>query len=99
MAYRTLQYSHFMSHNIVIRPMSVVIKKLVLIFADVVIASCLAFLIDLPCTDWKDWVVLAILRSLVVLIVNCVFVALFDRAVFWGCVGKVKGAAVKKGKG
>ncbi len=97
MLFRTLQYAVFISRHVIERPLAVVFKKLLIISLDIALSGALAMQIHYAYNDYKDWIVLSLMRSAVVLAVTAVFTAVFERKNFGDCVKKVKGALSLRG--
>ena len=79
MAFRTIQYAVFMSHNIVKRSLWVFIKKVIIIACGIAVSCFLGSLVEKPCTNYLEWFVLALLRAGIVLAVYVIFVMVFER--------------------
>lgn len=96
MAFRTVQYAVYMSRNIVKRSGWIFVKKIGITAANTVTACLLSGLADRSCAGYGDWIVLAVLRGTVILAVNAVFIAVFERGNFLALIKKLSGVRKKR---
>ncbi len=95
MLFRTLQYGIFMSKNLVIRPVSVIARRFGIEAAAIAISGFVSSFISLPCKNYKDWIILALARGGVILLIFMVFILIFDRAVCLSSIKKILGGFKK----
>lgn len=82
MAFRTVQYAVYMSRFVVIRPISIFVKKVLIIAANISLSCVLSSLLNSPCESYLQWFFLALIRAGSILAVHCAFVLAFERQNF-----------------
>lgn len=80
MIFRTVQYAVYMSHHIVKRSIWVFIGKITILSANVLCNCLFSSLIVAECHSYAQWIMLAIKRCSVIMVITGVFVFLFDRS-------------------
>ena len=86
MAFRTVQYAVYMSKNIVPRSMWVFVRKISIAAVCIVLSCLVSRLVGIECTNYYEWVLLALMRGGIILCITMAFVLIFERknfVLFW----------------
>lgn len=88
--FRTVQYVTYASKHILERNLWAAVKKIIILIIGVFLSCVLASFISLNCSNYWEWIELAVIRGIIIVIVFLAMTFIFDRKNLVQIIGWVK---------